>query len=118
MDIVYLHGLRVECTIGVWEWERRIRQPVVIDLDMGFDITAAAASDAVEDTLDYKGVAKRLIAFVGESSFSLVESLAEAIAGILRDEFGVSWCRVRVNKPGAVRGARDVGVVIERGERT
>lgn len=118
MDIIYLHGLKVECTIGVWEWERRIRQPVTIDLDMGADIAAAAATDAVDDTLDYKAVAKRLITYVGESEFNLVEALAEAIATIVRQEFGVAWCRVRVNKPGAVRGARDVGVVIERGERS
>lgn len=117
MDIIYLHGLKVECTIGVWEWERRIRQAVIVDVDMGFDTGAAATSDAVEDTLDYKAVAKRLISFGEESSFRLVESMAHAIANILRQEFGVAWCRVRVNKPGALRGARDVGVIIERGER-
>jgi len=117
MDIIYLHGLKVECVIGVWEWERRIRQAVTIDLDMHFDITAAARSDALEDTLSYREVSKRVEAFVRASRFTLVETLAEQIAQLLVGEFHLKWCRVRVNKFGAVRGAGDVGVVIERGER-
>ncbi len=116
MDIVYLHGLKVECVIGVWEWERRIKQIITIDLDMGASIQRAAATDDLEDTLNYKAVAKRVIQFVGDSEFKLVETLAEKIAGILLTEFDVPWCRVRINKTGAVRGARDVGVVIERGQ--
>ena len=82
---------------------------------MSTDIRKAAASDSVADTLDYKSVAKRIQAFVGDSSFQLVETLAEKIAAIIIDEFGVAWVRVRVNKPGAIRGAKDVGVLIERG---
>lgn len=117
MDIVYLHGLKVECVIGVWEWERRIKQTVTIDLDMAADIGRAAASDQLEDTLNYKAVAKRLIKFVGDSEFQLVETMAEEIAELLRAEFSIPWCRVRINKRGAVRGAGDVGVVIERGQR-
>ena len=116
-DTIFLHGLRVDTVIGIWDWERRIRQTVVIDLDMATDIARAAESDAVEDTLDYKKVAKRIIGFVAESEFQLVETLAERIAAIIRDEFDVAWVRVRVNKPGAIRGARDVGVLIERGAR-
>ena len=117
MDIIYLHNLKIDCVIGVWEWERRIRQTVTLDLDMGFDIATAAASDALEDTLSYKDVAKRVAALVRESEFTLVEALAEAVAAVLLAEFSVGWCRVRVNKFGAVRGAGDVGVVIERGEK-
>ena len=116
MDIIYLHDLRIDTVIGVFDWERRVRQTVSLDLDMASDIRRAAASDDIEHTLDYKAVAKRLIAFVGESEFQLVETLAEKVAGILLKEFGIPWVRVRVNKTGAVRGARDVGVVIERGE--
>ena len=115
MDIIFLHGLKVDIVIGIWEWERRVRQSVVIDLDMAADVRRAAATDSVDDTLDYKRVAKRVQQFATESEFQLVESLAEGIAAIVRDEFGVSWVRVRVNKPGAIRNARDVGVVIERG---
>ena len=117
MDIIFLHDIKVETVIGIWEWERKIRQIVSIDLDMSTDVCKAAATDSVDDTLNYKSVAKRVQAFVGESSFQLVESLAENVAAIIRDEFNVSWVRVRVNKPGAIRGARDVGILIERGTR-
>jgi dihydroneopterin aldolase len=117
MDTIFLHDLKVEAIIGIWDWERKIRQTVAIDLDMSADIRTAAETDSVDDTLNYKLVAKRLQQFVGDSSFQLVETLAEKIAGIVLDEFDVSWVRVRVNKPGAIRGARDVGVLIERGAR-
>lgn len=115
MDIIYLHDLRIDTVIGVFDWERRVRQTVSLDLDMAADIRRAGASDDIEHTLDYKAVAKRLIAFVEASEFQLVETLAEKVAGILLEEFDIPWVRVRVNKTGAVRGARDVGVVIERG---
>ena len=117
MDIIFLHGLKVDTVIGIWDWERKIRQSVVIDLEMAADIRKAAETDSVDDTLNYKLVAKRLQQFVSESEFRLVETLAERIAGIVNDEFGVPWVRVRVNKPGAIRGAQDVGIIIERGER-
>ncbi|MBT8086907.1 MAG: dihydroneopterin aldolase [Gammaproteobacteria bacterium] len=117
MDKIFLNELKVDTIIGIWEWERKIRQTVVIDLEMSADIAKAAATDSVEDTLNYKSVAKRIQAFVGESSFQLVETLAERIAAIVRDEFGVQWVKVRVNKPGAIRGSRDVGILIERGRR-
>ena len=115
MDIIYLHDLKVDTTIGIFDWERRITQTVIIDLDMISDIRKAAATDAIGDTLDYKAVAKRIIDYVGNSDFQLVETLAERIADILLKEFNVSWLRVRVNKKGAIRGAGDVGVIIERG---
>ncbi len=115
MDIIYLSDLRIETIIGIYDWERRVRQVVSLDLEMATDIAKAAASDDIEDTLNYKAVAKRLIGFVGESEFQLVETLAERITGIVLDEFNVPWVRLRLNKQGAVRGARDVGVIIERG---
>ncbi|MXZ81344.1 MAG: dihydroneopterin aldolase [Gammaproteobacteria bacterium] len=118
MDVIYLHGLKVDCVIGCWEWEKRIRQNIVIDLDMGFDGSGAAASDSLEDTLSYKDVAKRVRSFVAESRFQLLEKLAEEIAAIVLGEFPATWCRVRLNKFGAVTGARDVGIVIERGVKT
>ena len=117
MDKIFLSELKIDTVIGLWEWERRIRQTVVIDLEMSADIAKAAATDDVKDTLNYKAVAKRVQQFVADSSFKLVETLAEKIAGIIRDEFDVAWVSVRVNKPGAIRGSRDVGVMIERGER-
>lgn len=117
MDLVYLHGLEVRCVIGVWEWERRIRQKLVIDLDLAADVARAAASDRLEDALDYKKIARRVTAFVAESEFRLVETVAERVAGLLTKEFAVAWVRVRVDKGGAVRGARNVGIVIERGAK-
>ena len=115
LDIIFIEALRVETVIGVYDWERRIRQPVVIDLEMGADVARAAASDDVADTLDYKAVSKRVQQFVGESSFLLVETLTERIAALVLDEFSVPWVRVRLNKVGALRGAAGVGIVVERG---
>jgi len=116
-DIIYLHDLKIETIIGIFDWERRVKQTISIDLDMSADIKKAAASDSIEDTLNYKAVAKRLIDFVGRSEFQLVETLAENITDIILNEFGVAWVRLRINKTGAVRGAKDVGVIIERGQR-
>jgi dihydroneopterin aldolase len=118
MDIIYLHDLKVDCVIGVWDWERKIKQTITIDLDMGFDIRKAAASDELEDTLSYKDVSKRVTEFVENSGFQLVERLAEEIANILLNEFDIKWCRVKINKFGAVRGAGDVGILIERGSQS
>lgn len=115
MDLIYVRNLRVECTIGVFDWERRIRQTVAIDLDLAADVAAAARRDRLEDTIDYKAIAKRLVEYVGASQFQLVETLAEKVAEVVLAEFGVRWVRVRINKKGALRQATDVGVVIERG---
>ena len=117
MDIVFNRALRIDTVIGIYDWERQIRQPVVLDLEMATDIAKAAATDLIEDTLDYKAVSKRLIQFVGDSRFQLVETLAEECARIVREEFGVHWVRLTLNKKGAVRGAEGVGIIIERGER-
>lgn len=117
MDIIFLHDLTIETIIGIYDWERKEKQSIILDLDMAADIRAAASTDAITDTLDYKSVAKRLIDFVGNSEFQLVETLAERIAEIVLNEFDVRWVRLRVNKKGAVRYAGDVGVIIERGER-
>jgi dihydroneopterin aldolase len=117
MDTIFIKDLRVDTIIGVNEWERKTRQTVSIDLELACDCRKAAASDSIEDTLNYKLVSKRVAAFVEQSEFQLVETLAERIGGLLKEEFGCEWLRVRVNKRGALRAAVDVGVVIERGER-
>ena len=104
MDIVFIEDLRIETVIGIFDWERRIRQTVALD--------------SITDTLDYKAVSKRLIAFVEASEFQLVETLAERCAAIILDEFVVGWVKLKLAKPGAVRGSRSVGVQIERGKRT
>jgi 7,8-dihydroneopterin aldolase/epimerase/oxygenase len=113
-DTIFLRGLEVECIIGFIDWERRVKQTVVIDLELPVDCRAASIRDEVEDTLDYKKVAKRVIAFVEASEFKLVETLAHRLALLLLEEFGVAWIRLSVNKPGAIRGSRDVGMSIER----
>jgi dihydroneopterin aldolase len=114
MDKIFLSSLTVECIVGIWEWERRVKQTVIIDIEMAADIRKAAATDRIEDTIDYKRVSKRLQTFVGESQFQLVETLTERIAQLIVTEFGVTWVKVRLNKQGALRGARDVGIEIER----
>ena len=117
MDIIYLRDLRIDTVIGIYAWERRIKQTIILDIEMATDIHKAAQSDSIDDTLNYKAVAKRLIDFVGNSDFQLIETLSERVAEIVLNEFQVPWLRLQVNKQGAVRGARDVGVIIERGVR-
>ncbi len=117
MDIIFIRELSVETVVGIYDWEREIKQSVVFDIEMAGDCVRAAASDSVDDTLDYKSVCKRVIAFVESSEFQLVETLAERVAGLIRDEFDVPWVRLTVNQRGALRGASGVGVIIERGQR-
>lgn len=113
-DKIFLRGLEVECIIGFIDWERRVKQRIQIDLELPVDCTRAARSDDVVDTLDYKSVAKRVIAFVEASEFMLVETMAHRMAMLILEEFGIEWVRISINKPGAIRGSRDVGVAIER----
>lgn len=115
MDIVFIKDLRVDTVIGIYDWERQIRQVVSIDLEMAADIAKAAGSDDISDTLNYKAVAKRVISFVRDSEFELVEKLAEQIADIILNEFATPWIKLTLGKPGAVRGSESVGVKIERG---
>jgi len=117
MDIIYIHDLRVEAVIGVNEWERRLHRSLRLDIELGADTRAAAASGLLADTVDYAAVAARIAAIAGAGPYQLVETLAERLAGALREEFGAPWVRVTVGKRGAVKGAAEVGVVIERGER-
>ncbi len=116
MDLVFIEDLRIETIIGIYDWERTTRQVVAFDIEMAFDNTKPALSGRIEDTLNYKSVSKRLIAFVEASNFELVETLAEKCAAIIRTEFGVRWLRLKLSKLGAVTGSRAVGVIIERGD--
>jgi len=117
MDIVYIRDLQIETIIGIYDWEREVRQTISLDLEMAADIRRAAATDDIQHTLNYKAVAKRLIAFVEESQCLLVERLAEEIATIVLSEFNVPWLKLQLSKPGALRGSKDVGIIIERGEK-
>ncbi len=117
MDTIFLKDLRVRAVVGIWDWERRMPQDISIDLEMAADVRAAAERDHIDATLDYKAVSKRVVEFVETSGFQLVETLAERIAGVITTEFSVPWVKVVVRKPFAIRGSRDVGVCIERGDR-
>ena len=118
MDLVYIHDLEIDTIIGIYDWEREQKQTITINLEMGTDIRAAAASEDIEKALDYKQVAKRLIAFVEPAEFLLIEAMAEQIAQLVMDEFKVPWLKLQLGKPGAVTGAKDVGVIIERGQQS
>ena len=117
MDTVYITGLRAQTVIGVYDWERNIRQGVVLDLEMASDNRRAASEDRIEDALDYAVISSRLLSFMEDSEFQLIETMAEQVAQLIRDEFKVPWLRLRLCKPGAVPAAKDVGVLIERGEQ-
>ena len=116
MDTIFISDLRIDAVIGIYDWERSIKQTISLDIEMATDIRKAAATDHIDDTLNYKAVAKAVISFVESSSFGLVETLAERTAELIRREFSVSWIRLTLNKGGAVRGAKGVGIRIERGE--
>ena len=116
MDKVFIEGLEIDALIGIYDWERRIRQTLRFDLEMAFDNRVPAARDDIALTLDYKAISKRLVDFVSQSGYGLVETLAEECARIVMQEFGVTWLRLKLSKPGAVRGAVAVGVIIERGD--
>lgn len=114
MDKIFLKELTTETVIGIFDWEREVKQTIAIDLEMSADIRRAARTDSIKDTLNYKAVAKRLLAFIQESRYQLVETLAEEIARLVLTEFPVEWVKVTLHKPGAIRHSRDVGVMIER----
>lgn len=114
MDTIFLTELEIETIIGIYDWEREVKQTVSIDLELPVDAARAAASDHVDDSVNYKAVAKAVIALVQESRFQLIETMAEEIARLILNEHGVAWVRVSVSKPGAIRGSRNVGVRIER----
>jgi 7,8-dihydroneopterin aldolase/epimerase/oxygenase len=114
MDKIFIHALKTEAIIGIFDWERQVKQTVIVDIEISADIRKAALSDSIGDTLNYKKVAKRVLAFVEGSQFHLVETLAEHVAMLLLEDFGIAWVRLSLSKPGAIRSSRDVGVLLER----
>jgi dihydroneopterin aldolase len=114
MDKIFIHALKTEAIIGIFDWERQVKQTVIVDIEISADIRKAALSDSIDDTLNYKRIAKRVLTFVEESKFHLVETLAEHIAMLILDDFGIAWVRISLSKPGAIRSSRDVGVILER----
>tara|TARA_Y100001954_G_C15523342_1_gene460437 strand:- start:83 stop:454 length:372 start_codon:yes stop_codon:yes gene_type:complete len=116
VDKIFLSEIKIETTVGIWEWEKRIKQTVIIDIEMSADIKRAASTDDINDTLNYKAVAKSVRKLVEESQFQLVETMAEKISELILTEHDVDWVKVKVNKPGAIRGSKGVGIIIERGK--
>lgn len=116
-DIVYLRSLRLDVVIGVYPWERHIRQRLLLDLELATDIRPAAANEDLSLTLNYQAVADRVRAFAAESECMLVETLAERLAALVMSEFAVPWVRLKLDKQAAIAQAAGVGVIIERGER-
>jgi dihydroneopterin aldolase len=114
MDKIFIHALKTEAIIGIFDWERQVKQTVIVDIEISADIRKAALSDSIDDTLNYKRIAKRVLSFIEGSSFHLVETLADHIAMLLLEDFGLAWVRISLSKPGAIRSSRDVGVILER----
>jgi 7,8-dihydroneopterin aldolase/epimerase/oxygenase len=114
VDKIFIHALKTEAIVGIFDWERQVKQTVVIDLEFSADIRKAALTDSIDDTFNYKGVAKRILAFIEKSQFHLVETLAEHVAMLVLEEFAVQWVSVALSKPGAIRSSKDVGVKLER----
>jgi len=114
MDKIFIHALKTEAIIGIFDWERQVKQTVIVDIEISSDIRKAALSDSIEDTINYKRISKRVLTFVEGSKFHLVETLAEHVAMLILGDFGISWVRISLSKPGAIRSSRDVGVELER----
>lgn len=117
MDCVLIESLEIETVIGVYDWERSIRQRLTLDLELATDIRPAAANDELAKTLDYAAISERIACFADEHEFALVETFAERLAQLLLNEFSVPWLQLTLRKPGAVPAAAAVGVRIERGTR-
>ncbi len=117
MDIIFLNGLEIDTVIGIYDWEREIKQTIVLDIEMACDICKAAETDDIAHTLDYKAVSERVVEFVEQSEFYLVERLIEEVAAVLQNEFNIPWVKIILNKRGAISRAKDVGIIIERGEK-
>lgn len=113
-DIVYLHGLRCECIIGIWAWERSVKQTLILDIDLASDVAKAAENDELSDAIDYQAVAHRVQEFAAESEFELIETLIDRIAALILSEFDTSWVRIKLDKGAAVKGVKHVGLLIER----
>ena len=114
MDKIFIHALKTEAIIGIFDWERQVKQTILVDLEFSANIRKAALSDSIDDTLNYKKVAKRVLSFIEGSQFHLVETMADSIAMLLLEDFGLEWVKVVLSKPGAIRSSRDVGIIIER----
>jgi len=119
VDILFLRDFRLDLIIGIYEWERKVPQPVRLDLEIGLPHSRAGSSDQVADTIDYGAVALRVKNFLHHTPqpITLVESVAEHVATLVREEFGAPWVKVSVTKFAIVPGIKELGITIERGSR-
>ena len=116
MDIIYLHGLKCDCTVGVWKWEKAIKQTLVLDIELAADASKAASNDDLKDALDYQAITERIQRFASDNAFELIETLAEKLAAVILEEFDTPWVKIKLDKGQAVKGVKNVGIVIERGK--
>jgi dihydroneopterin aldolase len=114
MDKIKLSELTVDTIIGIWEWEKRNPQKVVFDIEMSTDISQAAKSDSIKDALDYKAISTRIKQYALENHFELIETLADKVAELILNEFDVSWVKLTISKPHAIRDSKNVSLMIER----
>ncbi|NMP15154.1 dihydroneopterin aldolase [Thalassotalea sp. Y01] len=117
MDIVFIEGLKIDTTIGYYDWEKTIKQPLIFDLQMGCDIRAAASGDELAKTLDYAQISNEIETFANAKVVDLLETLAENLSQHLMQTFQIKWLKLKINKPDAVANASGVGVIIERGSK-
>ncbi len=118
MDKVFIKGLSIQTTIGFFQWEKEIKQTLVIDLAMGWNTANAALNDELAKTLDYADISVAIARFANDNPVDLIETLAERLASYLMTQYHIPWLKLSIGKPGAVHNAQTVGVEIERGNKT
>ena len=114
MDIIFLEQVKVQTKLGVPAWERMLPQTIILDIEIGYDLSNACKSDAIADTIDYGAVVGRIRETLTDNSFQLVEALAEHVCQLILTEFGAKEVEIKVSKPGILAGVKTVGVKIER----
>ena len=114
MDKIYIHGLKLQTIIGIYDWERAKKQPLIIDIDIGTSFTQAIQSDDIRDCINYADVAEKISLFADSHSFQLVETFTEQIAQFILSEYQAQWVKIKLNKPQAIKNAESTGIVIER----
>ncbi|QDP02283.1 dihydroneopterin aldolase [Thalassotalea sp. PS06] len=118
MDIIFIEGLKVHTTIGYYEWEKKIKQLLVFDIDIATDVRPAASNDELAKTIDYAEVSEFVEQFCQENPVDLLETLGQRLVDSLISKYQIDWIRIKIAKPGAVEQANAVGIIIERGERS
>lgn len=114
MDKIFIQELKVKTHLGVPEWERKVAQTIILDIELAMPHSRSCQSDAIEDTLDYGQIVARIRETLTEKSFRLVEALAEHVCQIILTEFGSPWVKIKVAKPGILPGVKALGVILER----